>query len=62
MTRRIFVFICLLFAVFLPAVSGAQQSKTVPKIGYLSASTRASHAPSYEAFLKGLRELATWKA
>jgi putative tryptophan/tyrosine transport system substrate-binding protein len=35
----------------------AQQVKRVPRIGYLSASIRADHAPSFEAFRIGLREL-----
>jgi putative ABC transport system substrate-binding protein len=39
------------------AVVQAQQPKKVLRIGYLSASARASHAPSFEAFLQGLREL-----
>jgi putative tryptophan/tyrosine transport system substrate-binding protein len=45
----------LLFALSLPVE--AQQAKAVPKIGYLSASTRVSHMPSFQAFQEGLREL-----
>ncbi|MGH7795764.1 MAG: ABC transporter substrate-binding protein, partial [Candidatus Binatia bacterium] len=44
----------LLFALCFPV--NAQQAK-VPRIGYLSASGRATHAPSFEAFRMGLREL-----
>jgi putative ABC transport system substrate-binding protein len=35
----------------------AQQPPKVHRIGYLSASARADHAPSFEAFQLGLREL-----
>ena len=35
----------------------AQQIKKIPVVGYLSASVRATHAPSFEAFRQGLREL-----
>jgi putative ABC transport system substrate-binding protein len=38
-------------------IAEAQQPEKVPRIGYLSASTRASHAPSFEAFQQGLRVL-----
>lgn len=48
--RAIFVFICLLFAVFLPAGSGAQQPK-VPRIGYL-----APRSAVPEEFVQGLRD------
>jgi putative ABC transport system substrate-binding protein len=45
----------LLFA--LCSSADAQQAKRIPQIGYLSASVRAVHAPSFEAFQQGLREL-----
>ncbi|MBI4522461.1 MAG: ABC transporter substrate-binding protein [Deltaproteobacteria bacterium] len=56
MNRRIFVFICLLPAVFLYAVSltGAQQPKKVPRIGNQSA---GSSGEREEAFRQGLRDL-----
>jgi putative ABC transport system substrate-binding protein len=37
--------------------SSAQQPKKLPVIGYVSASVRANHAPSFEAFRQGLAEL-----
>lgn len=52
--------ICSMLSVFLLTLCSAvqaQQTKKVPRIGYLSASVRASHAPSFEAFQQGLREL-----
>jgi putative ABC transport system substrate-binding protein len=57
MTRRIFVFICLLLAVFLPAGLEAQQSLNIPRIGVLSPLTRIVGAANHEAFRRGLREL-----
>jgi hypothetical protein len=51
---------CLALCAMLLALSlpvEAQQAKAVPKIGYLSASTRVSHMPSFQAFQEGLREL-----
>jgi len=58
MSRRVFVLICLLPAVFLPAVplTGAQQAKKVPRIGYLSV-TPAGPRPTREAFRQGLGDL-----
>jgi putative ABC transport system substrate-binding protein len=56
MNKRLFVFTCLLLAVFLPAVSRAQPKK-VPRIGYLSASSATEAAPRTEAFRKGMRDL-----
>jgi putative ABC transport system substrate-binding protein len=53
--RRIFALVCLLPAVFLPAGSVAQQSKKVPRIGYLTVAPRISDRQ--EAFLQGLRDL-----
>src|SRR3970282_418848 len=58
MTRRVFVFICLLPTVFLPAVlTGAQQAKKVPRIGLLSPFSPSATARWHEAFRKGLRDL-----
>ena len=39
------------------ASTGARQAKNMPRVGYLSASTRVSHAPSFAAFRQGLQEL-----
>ena len=39
------------------AVAQAQQSKEVPRIGFLSASARAANSARTEAFRQGLREL-----
>ena len=58
MTRRVLVFICLLPAVFLPAVLiEAQQPAKVPRIGFLNAATPSAILARYEAFQQGLREL-----
>ena len=57
MSQKVFVFICLLLAVFLPAVSAqAQQPKKVLRIGYLSPLSRASDTRA-ERFRVALREL-----
>jgi putative ABC transport system substrate-binding protein len=55
MRRRVFVFVCLLLAVLLPAVlTGAQQPAKIPRVGYL----RFIEVPVYDsAFRQGLREL-----
>ncbi len=57
MSKKIFLWLLatVLLTTVLPAE--AQQTKRVPKIGYLSASIRAAHAPSFVAFREGLREL-----
>jgi len=61
MSRRVFVFICLLPTVFLPAVSlvGAQQAKKIPRIGYLSLGSGGGSrgVGAREAFRQDLREL-----
>jgi ABC-type uncharacterized transport system substrate-binding protein len=55
MNRKIFVFICLLLTVLLPAVlRGAQQANKVPRIGYLT----SFGAPlRIDAFREGLKDL-----
>jgi len=56
MNRKVFVLICLLPAVFLPAVfTEAQQPKKVPRIGYVQG--RPGPMEFDEAFRRGLREL-----
>ena len=40
-----------------PLAGGAQPPGKVPRIGYLSGSSRSSMAPRTEAFRQGLREL-----
>ncbi|HEV8725405.1 MAG TPA: ABC transporter substrate-binding protein [Candidatus Binatia bacterium] len=58
MNRRIFVFICLLPTVFLPAVlTEAQQPAKVPRIGCLVGGSRSSESAREDAFRQGLREL-----
>ena len=58
MSRRVFVFICLLLAVLLTAVlSEAQQATKIPRIGFLSANSRAAMSHRTETFQQGLREL-----
>jgi putative ABC transport system substrate-binding protein len=53
MIRRIFVFSCLLLAVFLPAVSGAQQAAKAARIGYLHGGSKLDFTD--EAFQQALR-------
>ena len=55
LTKRMFVFICFLLAVFLPAVSEAQQIKKIYRIGYLTNSS-AFRKESEETFRQALRE------
>jgi putative ABC transport system substrate-binding protein len=58
MSRKVFVFICLLLAVFLRAVfAEAQQPKKVPRIGYFQAPPSSAVAARTDAFRQGLREL-----
>ncbi len=59
MSRRVFVFICLLATVFLTtgSLAEAQQPKKVPRIGYLSPLLPPSESTRSEAFRQGLREL-----
>ena len=55
---RIFVLLCLLPAVFLPANSVAQERGKIPRIGYIESSGSPSNpGPSVEAFRQGLRDL-----
>src|SRR5688572_33001604 len=57
MSGKAIVFICLLLAVFLPAVfAEAQQPKKVPRIGYLTPVSASGGSASLEAFRQGLRE------
>jgi putative tryptophan/tyrosine transport system substrate-binding protein len=51
------VFICLLLAVFLPAVSGAQQTPKVPRIGYLGLGAAPTNPHRVDAFRQGLTRL-----
>jgi len=53
MVRRIIV--SLLLTVFLFTVAHAQQPKTIPRVGYLSASSASEALPRTEAFRQGLR-------
>jgi putative tryptophan/tyrosine transport system substrate-binding protein len=59
MTRKSFVFTCLLPTVLL--LTGlhaqAQQTKKIPRIGYLTVSSLAANVARIEAFRQGLREL-----
>ncbi|MGE5305358.1 MAG: hypothetical protein ACM3TN_18775 [Alphaproteobacteria bacterium] len=57
MVRAIFVFICLLFAVFLPAGSRAQQGGKVFRIGFLDTSTASGSAVLVDAFRQELSKL-----
>jgi len=57
MTGRIFGFVCLLLAVFLPAGSEAQQSQKALRIGFLFGLSPAANASRVEAFRQRLREL-----
>ena len=49
--------LAILFVLGSESLGKAQQALKVHRIGYLSASVRATHAPSFEAFQLGLREL-----
>jgi putative ABC transport system substrate-binding protein len=53
---RIFVLICLLPAVFLPAGSVAQQPEKVPRIGLLVLGSASTESARIQAFRRGLRE------
>jgi len=58
MSRKVFVLICLLPAVFLPAVfTGAQQPARILRIGILVPSSAAFYSARVEAFRQRLREL-----
>ncbi len=57
MTRLIFVFICLLPAVFLPSGSGAQPSGKIFRIGILDPSTASGSAVLWDAFRQELTKL-----
>jgi len=57
MIRAIFVFICLLSAVFLPAGSAAQQATKVFRIGFLDPSTASGSAVLLDAFRQELSKL-----
>jgi putative tryptophan/tyrosine transport system substrate-binding protein len=57
MSRKAFIFICLLPTVFLPAGSMAQQPGKIPRIGYLSSASATSASFRTEPFRRGLRDL-----
>jgi len=58
MTRSIFVFICLLLTVFLPAVfTEAQPPKKIPRIGVLFSASPSTYAIRDGEIRRGLREL-----
>ncbi|MBI4525351.1 MAG: hypothetical protein HY695_16235, partial [Deltaproteobacteria bacterium] len=58
MNRRVLVFICLLPAVFLLAVSltGAQQPKKIHRIGYLAGGDPTAESARAEAVRRALRD------
>ena len=57
MSRGVFILICLLPAVLLPTVAGAQQAKKIPRIGYLSNTDPSRESFRSEPFRAALREL-----
>ena len=57
MSRRLVVLVCLLVAVLLPAVPGAQQPTKVPRIGFLSTAPLSANAARVDALRRGLQEL-----
>jgi putative tryptophan/tyrosine transport system substrate-binding protein len=57
MIRAVFVFICLLPAVFLPAGSGAQQTGKIFHIGFLDGGTASGRAGHLKTFLHELSKL-----
>jgi hypothetical protein len=62
MSRKVFVFICLLLAVFLPAVfAEAQQPAKVSRIGYLLAGDPTTDSNRFEAIRLALRELGYYR-
>ena len=56
MTRHILVFVCVLPAIFLPALAEAQQPKSVARIGFLAVSPPSALSDRLDAFRQGLRE------
>jgi putative tryptophan/tyrosine transport system substrate-binding protein len=67
MTRSIFISICLLLTVLMPAVSGAQQPLKVPRIGYLAPSVSANRSPFEQAlrdlgYVEGKNIVIEWRA
>ena len=57
MIRTVFVFFCLLPAVFLPSGSAAQQTGKIFRIGFLDTSTASGMAGLLEAFRQELTKL-----
>jgi putative ABC transport system substrate-binding protein len=57
MSRRLVVFVCLLLAVLLPAIPGAQQPGKIFRIGFLDNSTASGIAVRLEAFRQELNKL-----
>jgi len=57
MSKKVFCLVLGVLLVVLGLPAEAQQSKKVPRIGFLSPQERASNMPLTEAFLAGLREL-----
>src|SRR5438309_10350635 len=57
MIRTVFVFFCLLPAVFLPAGSAAQQTAKIFRIGFLDNSTASGVAVIVDTFRPELRKL-----
>jgi len=55
MTRNIVVLFCILLTAFLLTEAEAQQTKKIPRIGYLSLASQPG--PREEAFIQGLRDL-----
>ena len=55
--RRIIWFLLITCVLGWAAVAQAQQSKKIPRLGYLAAVSASADAPRLEAFRQGLREL-----
>ncbi|MSP38095.1 MAG: ABC transporter substrate-binding protein [Deltaproteobacteria bacterium] len=57
MTKKILVWLLIIFFVANVSVAQAQQPTKIPRIGYLAANSRAATSARTEAFRQGLREL-----
>ena len=57
MTKQILVWLLVIFFVANVSITQAQQAKGIPRLGYLTASSRAAASARIQAFQQGLREL-----
>ena len=57
MTKKILVWLLVIFFVANVSVAQAQQAGKIPRIGYLTAASPSAMSARIEAFRQGLREL-----